>query len=210
MGRMPADTPRPLPVALSGLALIGALVLAGCASPGDQPGDGTPSPTVSGSATAGPSPSGSPTPVTPSATAAPATPVDLACTDVLSLQAVYDFNPNYGADPGYSPTAGSDAAEAVARDGIACGWLNQTSGDTFEVAVSIPSDDELERLRAAARAAGSEFEVDGADAWFAASGGVGIAWLRVDDHWVVIGGAQFGGPGDVAQLAQAAADAIGD
>lgn len=209
MGRMPADLSRPLPVALSALALIGAFVLAGCASSGDQPGEGTPTPTASGQATAGPAPSGSPAPVTPSATAAPTRPVNLSCTDVLSLQAVYDFNPNYGADPRYSPAAGSDAAEAVAHDGIACGWLNQTSGDTFEVAVSIPSDDELERLRAAARSAGTEFEVDGADAWFTASGGVGVAWLRVDDHWVVIDGAEFGSPVDVAQLAQSAADAIG-
>lgn len=199
------------PAALAFTAFLGAaLALSGCA------GEPSPSPSAGASSTPtrpglspSPTPTGSPTPTT-GPTSAPVTPISLPCTSVLSLQAVYDYNPNYGENPAYSPAAGSEAAAAIARGGFACGWINQTSGDSFELAVSIPVGDEDDALEAAAAAQGTPFELDDADAWFASAGGIGRAWIEVDDRWVVLSSSEFGNAADVAGLAQAAANALND
>lgn len=204
---MIAKRARPLILAS---VLLSAAALTGC---GMQPETPTPSstqgPTRSPSAPGSPSATPEPTaPASPEPTGQPGTPIARACTDVLSLQAVYDFNPNFGTDPAFSPASESEAAAAVARGGFACGWVNQTSGSTFHLAVSHPSDREQDALEDAAKARGTEFDLDDADGWFAIVDGLGTAWIDVDDLWVVLTGADFGAPADLAGLAQAAVDAL--
>ena len=96
-------------------------------------------------------PTGTPRPTTsatptPTATAEPDAPtapqvetgesVGLSCNDVVTPQQVYDYNPNFGLVDGFVPESGSLAAQAVAANGLACRWMNQTSGATIDVSVA--------------------------------------------------------------------------
>ncbi|WP_353988281.1 hypothetical protein [Ruicaihuangia caeni] len=194
-----------LTAAVTGALLVSGL-LAGCAptAEGPQP-SGTAGPPPTPTASQEPTAPASPAP-TPSSTPEPSTPLAIGCNDLLSLQAVYDFNPNYGGAPDYSPASGTSAAEAVARQGTACGWMNQTSGDTFEVAVSKPSAADLARLTAAASSAGARAQVSGAQgAWFMERAGQGEIVAQVGDVWLVVASEGFMSAGDAEQLATAAA-----
>ncbi len=64
------------------------------------------------------------------------TPLTVSCTDLVPLDVLYSFNPNYGTDPNYSPAAGSEAAQMAAAGGLACGWINQSSSEEIEIAVA--------------------------------------------------------------------------
>ena len=96
-------------------------------------------------------PTGTPRPTTsatPTATAtaepdAPTAPlvatgesVGLSCNDVVTPQQIYDYNSNFSIVDGFVPEGGSLAAQAVAANGLACRWMNQTSGATIDVSVA--------------------------------------------------------------------------
>lgn len=119
---------------LGGAALV--LLLSGCVpigTDGSNPVEtgaptSTPSGTPTGSATAEPDDNPVGTPV--------GTPITLTCEQLVNAQAIYDFNPNFGLLGGFTPAAGSLAAIAVAENGLACQWINQTSGETIQIAVA--------------------------------------------------------------------------
>jgi hypothetical protein len=132
---------RPVRVTAT-LALVAAaaIALAACSgSPSSSDGSSaSPSATHSsgnGSATTTPTPSSTPSPTGPTPGG---TPVNLTCDQILTPQQVYNYNPNFGDDPGYKPAAGSLAAKAVADKGVACAWLNQTSGVVIQISVAQP------------------------------------------------------------------------
>ena len=108
------------------------LLLAGCTPSAEEPepteSAAAPSPTAE-------APSSTPTP-SPSATAEPAgTPVAFGCDDVLTLDEMYAYNPNFGRQDDYAPADGTAQAEVVAEQGISCQWVNLTSGVTIEVQI---------------------------------------------------------------------------
>ncbi|TFB48701.1 iron ABC transporter ATP-binding protein [Cryobacterium tagatosivorans] len=185
-------------LATGALALI---VLAGCA-PGAAP---TPSASSTAAPTTTPAASAEPT---PTATEDPATAVTLGCDEVLTPDDVYAFNPNFGAAPGYKPAGGSAAAVAVSYQGVACSWLNQTSGDVIEISVAQPSASVLTDLKNQAVSAstpvptyGTGVDVEG---YFTASGGKGEAQVFTGKYWVVASSVEFGEPGDAEPLIAAA------
>src|SRR4051812_45019848 len=99
------------------VAALSLTVLAGCVPD-------SPDPVETGG---GPNPSGDPTgqPV-PTLTAAPVgTPIDAACSDLVSADTIYAFNPNFGLIDPFPPADGSAAASAVSYQGVACRWQNQ-------------------------------------------------------------------------------------
>lgn len=138
--------PRLLAV-LGGVALAGAL--AGCASqaPAGPVESPTPTPTVA-TPTPTPSPSSTPTP-TPTAGSA-ATPIGFGCDALLSLQGVYDLNPNLSIVPDPAPPAGTFAATLVRELGVACDLVHNSNGAVLHVAAARPGSDALAALRAAA------------------------------------------------------------
>jgi hypothetical protein len=179
-------------VILVALAVIGTLGLAGCVpGPGSttspQPSS-TPSQSTSPSASSIPSPS-------PSASVA-ATPTKIPCANLVSAQVVYDFNPNFGLDNSFSPKAGTAAASAVADQGTACSWLNQTSGDTFEVSVARPNPSDFRSLKAKA-AAGTPAPGLGDAAYFSKSGLVGRVDVFTGSYWLVATSVYFGTAADL-------------
>jgi len=189
----------------SGTALatgvLALIVLAGCA-PSAEP---APSPSATAEATAAPAASTEPTP-TP--TEDPAIVVALGCDEVLTPDDVYAFNPNFGAAPDYKPADGSAASVAVSQKGVACSWLNQTSGDVIEISIAQPNDSTLTDLKNQAVSAstpvptyGTGVDVEG---YFTATGGKGEAQFFTGKYWVVASSVEFGEPGDAEPLIAAA------
>lgn len=177
------------------LTLGGALALAGCASNMEIPGQSTESsaPSASSSATAAPSPT----------TTASGTPLTLSCTQILTLQNVYDFNPNYGENPNLSVP--SQITPLTQIGGVACGWVNQTSGDTFVVGVAKP--DAATETAAANTAAATlqpvpTYGTSGVEGFFGVVNNVGVAEVFANGYWIVVTSSGFIEPGDAGQLVE--------
>ena len=178
------------------LAATVALGLAGCVP---KPGvSASPKPSSSSHSSApGPSvsPSASATPSSSPSTPAAATPTKIPCDTLVSAQVVYDFNPNFGLDSGFSPKSGTAAATAVADKGTACSWLNQTSADTFAIAVARPAAAELASLKMTA-STGTAVAGLGDAAHFSTSGGVGRVDVFRGAYWLVATSVYFGSATD--------------
>lgn len=165
------------------IAVLAVTALAGCV-PTNVAG---PTPTAT-SGTQSPTPSASAEP-TATPTAEPgATPVGFACEDVVTAQEMYDFNSIYSQTDS-APAAGTLAARAVELGGIACTWVNTSSGSTivFGFAQAAPAD------------AGQSFElVDG----------VGVAQTVVGPYWVSVASADLTSEQDAAPLLDIATNSL--
>ena len=188
----------------AGLVLAGgalfALVLSGCAS-GDAPTP-TDSAAATSTASAEPTESAAPSPTpTPEATGSPITQI---CGDLLTLQDVYDFNPNYGSAPNYSPTTDGLAETAATYNGLTCGWSNQTSGELIEVSVVAPNGVLMTTLKQQADADSQAVPTYGTpptvDGFFTYSDGVGQAQVFTGTYWITLSTPAFGEPGDAESL----------
>jgi hypothetical protein len=147
----------------------------------------------------GPNPSGDPTgqPV-PTLTAAPTgTPVGQSCDDLISPDDIYALNPNLGLLDPYDPAPGSAGASAIAYQGVACRWQNQTSGDNIDVSVADLDEASLTALKNAAFADSEMVPTYGDEAYFTAgANGVGTAIVFQGSFWVVAESPMFLEPGD--------------
>src|SRR5690606_41762445 len=76
------------------------------------------------------------------------TPVTIDRSTLVTPPVVSDYNPNYGNQPDFTPASGSAVATIAANQGVACNWVNQTSGVTFQVAVAQLAADDLASVRA--------------------------------------------------------------
>ena len=168
---------------------IGAVLifcLSGCTPAPTTSESGGPSPAASESVS--PSPSASATPG-PSATPAASEPITEDCLDLVSLDTMYGFDPNFAYDDSFTPASGSLAAAAVASGGIACGWIRETGGDTIVISASRPAAAELESRRAAA-----------VDAPFSLDGESGVVQVVEGDAWITATSAYFSSSADAAPL----------
>ena len=198
---------------LAGGALF-TLVLTGCS------GADEPTPTSSVAATSGasaepsespapPSSSSSPTP-TPEATGSP---IAKTCDDLLSLQDVYDFNPNYGTAAAYAPTAGSLAETALDYNGLTCGYSNQSSGELIELSLVAPNDILMTTLKQKADSDSQAVPTYGTpptvDGFFTSLSGSGEAQVFTQTYWVTLSSPVFGEPGDSERLMSAVLSHLG-
>lgn len=188
----------------TGLVLAtGALALAaltGC-SPAATP-SASGSSTPSASASAAPSTTATPTPTpTPAGAAVP-----LTCDEVLTPDDVYAFNPNYGTAPDFTATSAT-AKTALSYQGLACGLLNQTSGEIIEVSVALPNPVLMTSLTDKAIASSNPVPTYGAapvSGFFTTKGAIGEAQVFTAKYWVTFSSPVFGEPGDAEQLVSAA------
>ncbi|CAN5413400.1 hypothetical protein BH10ACT6_BH10ACT6_03120 [soil metagenome] len=193
----------PVPVRLLAPVALGALALAllsGCTP--------TASPSASGSASSSPSASASSTSsAVPTPSASP-TPVTIGCSTLVSADAMYAFNPNFGLLTSWTPAASSAAATAKSESGIACRWSNQTSGDTIDISVAHLDAASIENLKNEAVSRGTLVPTYGDEAYFSTSGGVGTAVVFQGTYWLVATSMDFAEPGDPADLIAAALSAL--
>ncbi|TFD55050.1 iron ABC transporter ATP-binding protein [Cryobacterium sp. Hh7] len=199
----------------AGLVLAGgalfALVLSGCAS-GDEPTptDSAATSTASAEPTESAAPSSSPTP-TPEATGSP---IERACDELLTLQDLYDFNPNYGTAPSFAPAAGGLAESALDYNGLACGYSNQTSGELIELSLVAPNDVLMTTLKQQADADSQAVPTYGTpptvDGFFEyAAAGSGQAQVFTGTYWVTLSSPAFIEPGDSERLMSAVLGHLG-
>ncbi|GLI26001.1 hypothetical protein ARHIZOSPH14_02430 [Agromyces rhizosphaerae] len=201
---MPArPTPLARPLRLLAVTVATAAIVVGLAACAPEEPAASPTPTAAETTAPTETPAetdaATPTP-TPTPTGEP---VDVACDELLTLDQMYAFNPNYGTDPGYAPT-GEPAVFAASIGGVACGWLNQSSGETIEVSVARPVDDTMEeRLNDAVLAGqavptyGTPPEVEG---YYGLVAGTGTAQAFADGYWITASSQAFFEPGDAQPL----------
>ncbi|QEO10385.1 arginyl-tRNA synthetase [Protaetiibacter larvae] len=195
---MPRRSPA---LVLSASVVLGiAVLLSGCRAPEPAPSSSAPAPGDTPSASPEASPSATPTPS--------ATPVDVACDALIPAQAMYDFNPNFSLIDGWSPDAGSAAADAVAAEGVACRWQNNTSSDVIDLSVAQLDSASLEAKANEAYASSTMVPTYGDEAYFAVAGGVGEAIVFAGAYWVVIRSPYFQEPGDASPLVEAVLAAL--
>ena len=139
----------------------------------------------------------------PTETAAPpsSTPVDISCDALVPAQTMYDFNPNFSLLESWSPTAGTPAADALAADGVACRWQNDTSGEVIDVSVASFDTASLDELANDAYTNSTMVPTYGGDeAYFSVVDGVGEAIVFQDSFWVVVRSSYFLEPGDAEPI----------
>ena len=183
---------------------VAVVALVGCGS-GSTPGATSSATATSGStdATQTPTPTATSTP-TPTAAG---TAVALSCDQVLTLDDVYAFNPNYGTAPDFAPKTASGKT-ASEFQGLNCGLLNQSSGEIIEISVVQPNDVLTTQLMN--KAAGNSQIVPtygtppAVEGYFAATDGIGEAQVFAGTYWVTVSSSEFFEPGDAEQLVSAA------
>lgn len=181
---------------ISTVMLLGAAMLSGCVA--EQGAlDPEASPTALAIAPTESAPSPSDAAVIPGQVGIPVT---FECAELLTAEALYSFNPNVGTDPAYTPTP--LAQQALDLEGIACGWLNQTSAVTYAVAVAQLESPGLAVLYDAASAPPGAVALTNADGFFTVSSAGGTAQAFLGGYWVVIESPSFIAPSDVDELVQ--------
>ena len=139
-------------------------------------------------------------------TAEPATPITIDCQTLLTPQDIYDFNPNVSTDPGFAPAEGSLPARALADNGIACGYLHQTSNELMNFALSQPNPEQL--TLALNAAAGSSTPVPTYGTPPAVNGFFDLATGEIQvftpKYWLTATSTMFSEPGDAEPLVRAA------
>lgn len=176
----------------SPLLLAAAVLLtAGCAPT-------VPEPAPTASPTSGPAPTATaqPTPE-PTPAAEQGRPLDLGCEDLVSLQEMYDINPNIALLGELDPEAGSLAAIAVAEHGVACRWVHTSSNETIDIAIADLPDSLLEQRRAAA---GESTDAYGTEGYFER----GAAQAISGSYWISAVSPMFVEAGDAIAVIGAA------
>ena len=168
----------------------------------------TPTPSPSSSPGDKPSnePSNEPSPSAAPA-ASPSTPpvagesIDVDCLALVSLETMYEFDPNFSSDDSFTAEAGSLAATAVAEGGIACGWVRATGGSTIVISASKPGATKLAAIRSDLGIAddGSSFDV---------VGGVGVLQVIEQDAWITATSDYFAQASDAAPFTDSAVTAL--
>jgi hypothetical protein len=186
------DNGRVKPTVMLPIGAVLLLALAGCVPQSVDP-SGTPTPSTSSA------PTGTPTATaTPSGTPDPAAePITFGCDEFVTPQEMYDYNSIF-AEVGTAPS-GALAAQALASGGIACVWMNTSSGATIEFSVATPSPQTLESLRGSAGTPASSF-----DGFFDGHS----AQVFDGDYWVTVTSDELLSDQDAAPLVDIAVNAL--
>jgi hypothetical protein len=136
--------------------------------------------------------------------------IGLNCRELVADVAIYEWGSgNFAVDVDYEPAAGTDAAEIADDGGLACRWLNLSSGETLEVAAVALSDDELLDRRVAFAAEGEPVSDWNAEGWFSFDGTQGHVNAVSGDYWLSATSTWFYQPGDATLIVNAAVSALG-
>ncbi|GAB3606915.1 hypothetical protein GCM10027413_23240 [Conyzicola nivalis] len=148
----------------------------------------------------------------PTATQAPisvGSPVTIGCNQLLSPEAIYAFNPNFGLSESFTPEPGSEAATIVEAKGLACGWVNQTSGEALTVAVANLPTDKLTDLKNNFVTTSNSVPTYDVEGYFEYDGTRGSAEAFSGPYWVSAVSPAFFEPGDAQPIIAAALAGLG-
>jgi hypothetical protein len=184
-----------MPVAIAALAIA---LLSGC-TPEGEPND--PGPSTSGTPTVEPTVEPTDQPI--------GVPVGATCDELVSADTLYVYNPNFSPIDDFTPEDGSAAASALAYQGVACRWQNQTSGETIDVSVAQLDEDTLTALKNAAFEDSEMVPTYGEEAYFTVDSGIGTAQVFQGPFWIVAESAVFFEPGDATELIESVLATVG-
>lgn len=128
-------------------------------------------------------------------------PLDIDCLDVISLEALYDFNPNFGSSATIEMSPRTE--RVLGFEGIACGWTNQSSGDSITTAVARFSASDLSVIRAESEAVQRPEIVMDSAVFFWRNADVGSLEAFARDYWIVIESSTFSDQSDALPLLDA-------
>jgi hypothetical protein len=185
---------------------MAGLGLAACTSTGEPE-----APETSAAATSStPTPTATPTPTETTPPVDKGTPIELTCDELITPQAMYDYNSNFSLTDDYTPAAKTDAATIVDDyQGIACRWVNDSSGETIDVAVAHLEDYTLETLKNGLVKDSTSVPTYSVEGYFEVAGGVGQADAFSDPYWISAESDYFLEPGDAAPIVSTVIDSLG-
>ncbi|MET4640069.1 iron ABC transporter ATP-binding protein [Mycetocola sp. 2940] len=192
---------RPLRPFAVAAALLGSLLLAGCAPAAAPSSSATPTPGASDGTAA---PIASPT---PTETPVMSEPVDIACDALITPDDMYAINPNVSLMTESTPKADSLAAEIAAMNGLTCQWVHNTSNEVLDIALAKLPEKELTDLKNRAVTESTQVPTYAAppvEGFFTVVGDEGEAQVFTGSYWLTLRGMSFFEPGDAEQLAEAA------
>lgn len=174
------------------------LTLAACVEAPEQPElpDSSATPTTT--------PSAEPQPGTTDAPDA----LDIECADLVDLDTMYAFDPNYALLGSFDPDSGSLAADDVAAGGVACQWVRESGGSTIDLSVAAYSATQLDDLKNAAFAESQMVPTYGEEAYFEVDGGVGTAIVFQGRFRLVVSSEAFFEPGEPTGIIESALAAL--
>ncbi|HEX3680232.1 MAG TPA: LamG-like jellyroll fold domain-containing protein, partial [Galbitalea sp.] len=130
--------------------------------------------------------------------------VNYGCDDIITLQNMYDFNSNYGESgfAGGSPDAGTDAAQALAWNGVACRWIDDSSNVPLDFSVaSILDRGTMLDLQNSAAANGTAVTGLGDSAYYETlPDGDGELQVFDGSYWITFRSPWFWSAGDAGEL----------
>lgn len=120
--------------------------------------------------------------------------MDKTCESVLSLQSLYDFDPNLALTPGGTPAAGSPAQSQIQLGGISCTLTNLSSQQ--EVLVTVVKLDQAstdhQKAEIASATGNNSFQVASeVPGSFYQAGGVGTAQFVTGHYWISLTSASY-------------------
>ena len=182
------------------ISTISVLALTGCSGLNLAPTTSTPSATSTTNKVA----EAIPTPSTAAPVLDDANPIHKACSDLISIEALYDFNPNFSYDASQSPTSGSLGEKAKQKDGVFCSYVNLSNGDRIDIAAAQISTSSIgdwtKRISESNRptdAYGNPPETLG---FFSRSNNEGVSQAIQGNKWVAISSSTFYEAGDASSL----------
>ncbi len=146
---------------------------------------------------------------TASSTEVTGVPMTLTCDDILSADALYSLKggQNYEQNPDFAPKAGTTAAAIAGLKGVTCGYVNQTSGETFTIAVAQITPESMPTLKehlvttlTTSSFVPSYSPSKSVDGYFAVTRGVGEAQVATSAYWIAIASDTFSEPGEVEEV----------
>jgi hypothetical protein len=118
---------------------------------------------------------------------------------------MYDYNANFSLTENFEPRKNSDAETIVDDlDGIACEWVNDSSGESIVIAAAHPDAKTVAALRGELASDSESVSTYGSEGYFTVEDGVGRADAVADPFWVSGDSDYFFEPGDAAPLMKAA------
>lgn len=134
--------------------------------------------------------------------------VPLSCEQVVPLETLYSFNPNYALDLSQSPRPDTPAKQIQDLRGVVCTYVNLTTGEIVQIAVAQldPAgikeiDKKLQATSTPTHAFTSEVP---STSYFSVENGTGISQVLTDKYWIVCTSQALGTPEDMAPLMDAA------
>lgn len=137
-------------------------------------------------------------------------PVSFNCEQLIPLQTLYDFNPNFALDASKSPADGSPEKQIQDLRGLVCAYVNLSSGDEVQVAVAQLDAAGIKEVTTKLEkndTASTVFSQSAPNkAFFSVTNGVGVAQIVTNKYWIVCSSSSLSTAEDISPLVNAAID----